>query len=100
MVKLTEEVPISEETSTQIVIKKRQRIDESHPDVQYLILQGGFDTDESIDAIERCGSVSEAMDYLVSGEQGELFQPTLPNQGVIMQETRREQMARFIKFFS
>ena len=104
---MIKEVPISEQTSTEIIVKIKQRIDESHPDVQHLILEGGFDTDESIEAIERCGSVSEAMDYLMSGEQGGLFQPTLPSPGEIMQETRKEQMPsrgyteqRSIKFSS
>ena len=74
--KVTEEAPISKATSSQISIKRRQQIDESHPDVHDLICEGGFDVDESIEAIEQFGNVSEAMGYLMSGGQEGLFEST------------------------
>ena len=97
--KMIKEAPIPENTSPQILIKRREQIDESHPDVHDLIYEGGFDINESIEAIERYGNVSEAMDYLMSGGQEGLFEST----PIILEETMhmprgRYTEQRFIKF--
>ena len=71
----------------------RQTIDESHADVKSL-MELDFTAEQSVMAIQRCGNFSEAMDYLMSGDQGGVFQPT-SSQGGVAQELRRKPSPRY-----
>ena len=80
----SEDPSVPKELSPKFSIKMKQTVGEAHPDVQRL-MDLGFTAEQSMKAIEQCGSVSKGMDSLMSGSQGGVFQPT-SDQGEIMQE--------------
>ena len=62
-----------QESELHCSIRRRQIIDKSHADVQSL-MGLDFSEEQSITAIQRCGDLSEAMDYLMSGGEDGVFQ--------------------------
>ena len=86
------EPPIPRESAPHFSITTRQTIDKSHPDVQSL-MDLDFPEEQSIMAIQRCGGLSEAMDYLMSGGEDGVLQASL-DQREVVQEVRRKPTPR------
>ena len=82
------EPPTSQESVPHFSITTKQTIDKSHADVQSL-MDLEFSEEQSIMAIQRCGNLSEAMDYLMSGSEGGVFQAS-SDQRKVVQEVRRK----------
>ena len=80
------EPPISQESAPHFSITTRQTIDASHADVQSL-MDLDFSEEQSIMAVQRCGGLSEAMEYLMSGGEAGVFQPS-SDQREVVQEVR------------
>ena len=84
--------PIPQESAPHFSITTKQTIDKSHADVQSL-MDLDFSEEQSIMAIQRCGDVSEAMDYLMSGGEEGVFQAS-SDQREVVQEVRRKPTPR------